>query len=119
MARPQEYIEPLYIEPQYIESRMAIRLPVRLPVTIELRPLLLNLKLQAVTRNVSFYGALVEECKPSPPKGAEVRLLMESAPNVRLAIDALVVRSTDHGVALMFTENSEGVFKSLSKILMD
>ena len=112
MVRPQGYIEA-----QDKEARMAIRVPVRLPVTIELRPLLLNLKLQAVTHNLSFDGALIEASKPAPPKGAEVRLLLESAPNVHLVIDALVVRSTDHGVALMFTENAKGVLKSLSEIL--
>lgn len=100
-----------------VECRTGIRVPVRLPVTIEIRPLVLRVSLRAVTHNVSFDGALVEACKPDLPKGAQVRVLLETAPTVQLFIDAVVVRSTDKGVALMFTEYADDVLKPLSAIL--
>jgi len=96
---------------------MDIRVPVRLPVTIEIRPLLLQVSFQAVTHNIGFDGALLEASKPDLRKGTQVRVLLETAPKVHLIIDALVVRSTDHSVALMFTEYAHEALKPLSAIL--
>ena len=62
MVRPQGYIEA-----QDKEARMAIRVPVRLPVTIELRPLLLNLKLQAVRTTLALMERLSKQAN-RPPK---------------------------------------------------
>lgn len=105
------------IETQNIECRESMRVPVRIPVTIVLPPLIGHQSIRAVTRNVSFDGALINSRNPSLEKGMHVRVLLEIAGKDPIIVYALVVRSTHDGKALMFSLYDTEVKEPLSAIL--
>jgi hypothetical protein len=112
MANPMEVAEP-----RTIESRWSIRVPVRLPVIIKIHPGLGFERVRTVTHDLSFDGALIAANHPALQRGAQLRVLLETAAKDPLVFDALVVRSTDHTVGLMFTEYGDDVSESLCSIL--
>lgn len=99
------------------ELRMSVRVPAHLSVTIKLPLRIGDESVQAVSRNLSFDGALIQLNNPTLQKGTQVRVHLEAASKDPLVIDALVARCTSHGVALMFTEYSNEVLEFLSAIL--
>lgn len=108
-----------FIESQIIECRRSIRVPVHIPATILFRPVTRHQSVRAVTRNVSFDGARIDAENTSLEVGAQVRVLLEISGQDPIIIYALVVRNTNHGVALMFTEYDNEALESLSAILAD
>ena len=111
-----------FLGKQNIECRMSIRVPVHRPVSLKERPSIGHLShgyvsMRAETHDLSFDGTLIEASNPNLQKGAHVRLMLEVLPKHPLAIDALVVRSNAHGIALMFTEYNNEVLESMSAIL--
>ena len=71
----------------------------------------------AVTRNLGFGGAFIEAGGGDPPKGTIVRLVLVTASQEPLTIDALVLRTEDGGFGAMFAYYGDDVFKRLASVL--
>lgn len=100
-----------------MEHRMNSRLCVRLPVTVQISPRMENTRVCTVTRDVALGGACIENKGLDIQEGAMVRLTLELTPGDRVMIDALVLRSNDQGVGLMFAYYSNEVFDRLAELL--
>lgn len=111
----EKYMED--ISPRQIERRTSFRIPVRIPVIIEFPCRTGNYGVRGVTRDLSFGGTLLENTGRPLPEGFLVRLLLDSAPDYLLIINAQLVRSNDHGLALMFADYGYVIFDRLAATL--
>lgn len=102
---------------QQIESRANLRVPVRLSVTVELPPRIERNSVRGVTRDISLSGAFIENSGSVPREGSLARLALETAPGGALVIDAVVLRSNDQGMGLMFAHYGDEIFEPLAALL--
>ncbi len=99
---------------QQLEHRTNARIAVHLPIILELPPRIETNWVNAATRDMSSGGAFIEGGDLNIQAGTLVRLTLEAALKTPLVIDALVLRSEDHGVALMFANNGGDAFHPLA-----
>lgn len=105
------------LTPQHTDSRMNIRVSARVPITVDFPPRADNNSLRAVTRDIGFSGAFVENSESASREGTLARVTLETAAGDPVTIDALVVRGRDDGMGLMFADYGEEVFHSLAALL--
>ena len=100
-----------------MEHRMNLRHSVQLPITVHVSPRMDHKGLPMVTRDIAFGGACIESEGVDIVEGTMVRLALEIAPDDPVTIDALVVRSNNREVGLMFAYYSNDVFDRLTELL--
>lgn len=101
-----------------MEQRMNIRVPTNLPATVHYTGSDGRRTMHTVIRDLGFGGAFVEAGQMSALKGSIIRVgLGESEQAESINIDALVLRSSDDGVGLMFAYLDDDVFDQLASLL--
>jgi hypothetical protein len=102
---------------QLNDSRMSIRVFVRINATIEFPPRVDTVSVRGVTRDLGLGGVFVELTGVSVKQGALARLTLEAAPSDPLIIDAMVLHSDEQGAVLMFGDYDDDVFSRLAALM--
>lgn len=100
-----------------MEHRMNLRHSVQIPTTVHVSPRMDHKEVPVVMRDIAFGGACIESEGVDIREGTMVRLALEITPSDPVTIDALVVRSNNREVGLMFAYYSNDVFDRLTELL--
>ena len=96
---------------------MSLRIAVKLKVTIEFPPRHEANRVTGVTEDLCFDGGFVRHGGKVLPKSTLARVALTDAAGETIVIDALVLRSSEAGTALLFADYGDVLFERLADLL--